>query len=67
MKPDYKAMYFHMAGRMATTVELLETTVQILKRVCEATSELEALAEKLKQSQLSMEEMFISAEEEDEE
>ena len=67
MKPDYKAMYFHMAGRMATTVELLETTVQILKTVCEATSELEALAEKLKQSQLSMEEMFISAEEEDEE
>ena len=48
--PDYKAMYFHLAGRMATAVEVLEAT----------TDALAAITEKLKQAQQTTEEMFIS-------
>jgi len=27
---DYKSMYYHLAGRMATTVEVLGTTTEVL-------------------------------------
>ena len=49
--PDYKAMYYHLAGRMATAVEALEAT----------TNALVAITEKMKLAQQTTEEMFISA------
>ncbi len=63
---DYKSMYYHLAGRMATSIEVLETTIDILKATsntlvatCDSLSE---LTEKLKNAQLQTEEMFISSE-----
>ncbi|WP_409969071.1 hypothetical protein RFF05_03705 [Bengtsoniella intestinalis] len=55
--PDYKSMYYHLAGRMATSIEVLEMTVQTLEGTTVALAE---LTEKLKQAQLVTEEMFIS-------
>ncbi len=49
--PDYKAMYYHLAGRMATAVDALEAT----------TNALVDITEKLKLAQQITEEMFISA------
>ena len=46
---DYKAMYYHLAGRMATAIEALEAT----------TGALVAITEKLKLAQQSTENMFI--------
>jgi len=61
--PDYKAMYFHLAGRMATAVEVLETTVETLEATAGALQTnaraLANLAEKLKQAQQITEELFI--------
>ena len=48
--PDYKAMYYHLAGRMATAVDALEAT----------TNALVDITEKLKLVQQTTEEMFIS-------
>ena len=48
--PDYKAMYYHLAGRMATAVDALEAT----------TNALVDITEKLKLAQQTTEEMFIS-------
>ena len=48
--PDYKAMYYHLAGRMATAVDALEATANALVDI----------TEKLKLAQQSTEEMFIS-------
>jgi cytochrome c-type biogenesis protein CcmH/NrfG len=28
--PDYKSMYYHLAGRTATAVDVLETTIDIM-------------------------------------
>ena len=53
--PDYKAMYYHLAGRMATAVEALEAT----------TTALSTIAEKLKRAQQTTEEMFLFSEEDD--
>ena len=47
--PDYKAMYYHLAGRMATAVEVLEAT----------TGALVDITEKLKLAQQTAEDMFI--------
>lgn len=55
--PDYKSMYYHLAGRMATSIEVLEMTVQTLEGTTTALAE---LTEKLKQAQLVTEELFIS-------
>ena len=55
-KVDYKAMYYHLAGRMATTIEALEAT----------TGALVEITEKLKLAQQTTEEMFINAEDEEE-
>ena len=49
--PDYKAMYFHLAGQMSIAVEALEGLV--------------AITEKLKLAQQATEEMFISNEDDD--
>jgi len=47
--PDYKAMYYHLAGRMATAIEALEAT----------TGALVTITEKLKLAQQVTEDMFI--------
>ncbi len=48
--PDYKAMYYHLAGRMATAVDALEATTKALVDI----------TEKLKLAQQTTEEIFIS-------
>ncbi|MCL1866773.1 MAG: hypothetical protein FWF82_05130 [Oscillospiraceae bacterium] len=53
-KADYKAMYYLLAGRMATAVEALEAT----------TTALSTIAEKLKIAQQSAEEIYINIEDE---
>jgi hypothetical protein len=35
--PDYKAMYYHLAGRMAGTVEALEAITEQLKKAQQTT------------------------------
>ncbi len=50
-------MYFHLAGRMATAVEVLEAT----------TNALSDITEKLKEAQLKTEEMYINSDDSDEE
>jgi len=55
--PDYKAMYYHLAGRMATAVEALEAT----------TGALVVLTENLKKAQQTTEDMFINGGENDSE
>ncbi len=54
--PDYKAMYYHLAGRMATAIDALEAT----------TNALVVITEKLKLAQQTTEEMFISGSDDDE-
>lgn len=53
---DYKAMYSHLAGRMATAIDALEATTNALVEI----------TEKLKLAQQTTEEMFISAADDDE-
>ncbi len=48
--PDYKAMYYHLAGRMATAIDALEATTNALSNI----------TEKLKLAQQTTEEMFTS-------
>jgi len=48
--PDYKAMYYHLAGRMATAVDTLEATTNALVEI----------TIKLKLAQQTTEEMFLS-------
>ena len=52
---DYKAMYYHLAGRMATAVDALEATTKALVEI----------TEKLKLAQQTTEEMFVSASDDD--
>ena len=54
--PDYKAMYYHLAGRMATAIDALEAT----------TNALVDITEKLKLAQQTTEEMFLSSPGDDE-
>ena len=49
--PDYKAMYYHLAGRMATAIDALEAT----------TNALVTITEKLKLALQTTEEMFLSS------
>lgn len=64
-EPDYKAMYYHLAGRNVLTVDTLDVTVNTLIATVESlvtvTRELAILTEKLKKAQQTTEEMFISA------
>ena len=48
--PDYKAMYYHLAGRMATAIDALEATINALVEI----------TEKLKRAQQTTEEIFLS-------
>lgn len=59
---DYKAMYYHLAGRMATTVEVLEYATDTLASITEA---LTSLTEKLKLAQQTTEDMFLDSDNED--
>jgi len=62
--PDYKAMYYHLAGRMAVAVDVLEATTESLQAnaisIKANADALSALKEKLKLAQASTEEIFIS-------
>jgi len=49
--PDYKAMYFHLAGQMSIAIEALEGLI--------------AITERLKKAQQTTEDMFIYNSEED--
>lgn len=60
--PDYKAMYYHLAGRMATAIEVLESTSDALEAT---TAALVSLKEKLKLAQQATEDLFINCEDED--
>lgn len=51
--PDYKAMYYHLSGRMATAVEALDAT----------TGALVVITERLKLAQQATEDMFIGKDE----
>ena len=53
---DYKAMYYHLAGRMATALDALEATTNALVEI----------TEKLKLAQQPTEEMFITSPDDDE-
>ena len=53
--PDYKAMYYHLAWRMATAIDALEATTKALVDI----------TEKLKLAQQTTEEMFISSPDDD--
>ena len=53
--PDYKAMYYHLAGRMATAIDALEAT----------TNALVDITEKLKLAQQTTEEIFLSTPDDD--
>jgi len=46
---DYKAMYYHLAGRMATALEALEATTDALKQI----------SDKMKIALQDTEEMFM--------
>ena len=54
--PDYKAMYYHLAGRMATAIDALEATTNALVEI----------TEKLKLAQQTTEEMFIPSSDDNE-
>ena len=49
--PDYKAMYFHLAGQMSIAIEALEGLV--------------AITEKLKKAQQTAEDIFINCDEDE--
>ena len=66
---DFKSMYYHLAGRMATTIEVLEATTEVLEattKSLEATSRaLVDLKDKLKLAQQTTEDMFINSDDKD--
>lgn len=53
--PDYRDMYYHLAGRMATALDALEAT----------TNALVSITEKLKLAQQTTEDMFIDGSRDD--
>ena len=38
--PDYKSMYFHLAGRIAGAIEALEAITETLKKAQQTTEEM---------------------------
>lgn len=56
---DYKAMYYHLAGRMATAVDVLEATTSMMEA---SVKSLTILKEKIKMAQQDTEDMFINSE-----
>ena len=49
--PDYKAMYYHLAGQMSIAIEALEGLV--------------AITERLKKAQQTTEDIFLNSEDDD--
>ena len=66
---DYKAMYYHLAGRTATAVDVLETTTNMMeanaKAMMASVEALIDLKEKLKLAQQVTEDIFINCDEDD--
>lgn len=73
---DYKSMYYHLAGRTATAVDVLEATTSIMEANAKAmmasaesmmvsVESLVNLKEKLKLAQQTTEDMFIDSKDED--
>ena len=69
---DYKSMYYHLAGRTATAVDVLETTIAITEANAKAmmasaesmmasVEALKDLKDKLKLAQQVTEDMFIES------
>lgn len=54
---DYKAMYYHLAGRMEITLDVLDATTKALVEI----------SDKLKLAQQTTEEMFLNQEDTDNE
>jgi len=70
MAADYKSMYYHLAGRTATAVDILEAATTMMqanlevmeasvKSAKESVKALNELKEKLKFAQQATEEMFM--------
>ena len=65
---DYKSMYYHLAGRTATAVDVLEATIKIMEANVKASiAALDDLKEKLKMAQQATEDLFINDPDEDSE
>ena len=66
---DYKSMYYYLAGRTATAVDVLEATTNIMEANAKAMmASIEALSdlkEKLKLAQQATEDMFINRDDDD--
>ncbi|MDR3311183.1 MAG: hypothetical protein LBS90_07540 [Oscillospiraceae bacterium] len=66
---DFKSMYYHLAGRTATAIDVLEATTSIMeanaKSMMASVESLVNLKEKLKLAQQETENMFISGDEDD--
>lgn len=73
---DFKSMYYHLAGRTATAVDVLEATTSIMEANAKAmmasaesmmasVESLVNLKEKLRLAQQDTEGMFINSEDED--
>ena len=66
---DYKSMYYHLAGRTATAVDILDATTNMMEANAKAMqASVEALSnlkEKLKMAQQITEDMFVSNEDEE--
>ena len=62
-------MYYHLAGRAATAVDVLEATTNIMEANARAmlvsAESLAALKEKLKLAQQATEDMFINSDDDD--
>ena len=60
---DYKSMYYHLAGRMATAIDVLESTNKALQGTTKAlettNSSLNDIKERLMLAQQITEEMFM--------
>jgi len=65
---DYKSMYYHLAGRTATAVDVLDATTSMMeanaKAMMASVESLIELKEKLKLAQQATEDMFINDDEE---
>ena len=56
---DYKAMYYHLAGRMATAIEALEAATTALEANAKA---LKQISSKMQIAMQTTEDMFASGE-----
>ena len=66
---DFKSMYYHLAGRTAIAVDVLEATTNMMeanaKAMMASVESLVNLKEKLKLAQQDTEDMFINGDEND--